>query len=185
MTLDSLIDRIMNYDKWPDIQLPENLDLLNELADVNFIKGTFEGMLAATLMYHQVLEAMCIHLLDNCHFFIQLSVYPAEIHFKIPTDKMFGYYITELKKSVSFFKKDEFMHKAEQLNSYRVNVVHKMRRSNLKELSSELQNVKPCFDEIYELYDEIQDDFHVTFHSFRKDAFIDYLTEEEYHQYFE
>lgn len=183
--LDDLIAEIMDHDKWPAIQLPENLDLLNELADNSFSLDTFEGKLAGTLMYHQILEAMCMHLLDDCHFFIQLSVYPATIQFKLPTDKMFGYYIGELKKSISFYKKDEFIQKAEQFNTYRVNIVHKMRRSNLIQLSKELDRVKPCFDELYNLYDEIQDSFCVDFHSFKKDVFIDYLTEEEQEQYFE
>lgn len=103
----------MNSDDWPSIQMPENLELLNEIADNSFKLTTFEGMLAATLMYHQILEAMCMHILEDCYFYIQLSVYPAEIEFKIPKDKMFGYYINELKSSVSFPKKQEFIEKAE------------------------------------------------------------------------
>lgn len=66
---------------------------------------------------------------------------------------------------------------------YRVNAVHKMRRSNLTQLSKELDKVKPCFDELYNLYDKIQDSFRVDFHGFKKDVFIDYLTEEEQEQY--
>ena len=182
--MDDLIACIMDDNKWPSLQLPENLDLLNELADNSFSLGTFEGKLAGTLMYHQILEAMCMHLLDDCHFFIQLSVYPATIQFKLSTDKMFGYYIGELKSSISFYKKDEFIQKAEQFNVYRVNAVHKMRRSNLAQLSEELDKVKSCFDELYNLYDEIQDAFRVDFHGFKKNVFIDYLTEEEQEQYF-
>ena len=39
-----------------------------------------------------------------------------------------------------------------------------MRRSNLDMLSIELNAVKKRFDEIYDLYDLIQDDFRVDFH---------------------
>jgi antirestriction protein len=46
-----------------------------------------------------------------------------------------------------------------------------------------LDKVKPCFDELYNLYDEIQDSFRVDFHGFKKDVFIDYLTEEDQEQY--
>ena len=64
---DNIIARIMDSEKWPVIQLPENLELLNELADNSFSLGTFEGMLAATLL---------------------------------------GYYISELKNSISFYLKE-------------------------------------------------------------------------------
>ena len=176
--MDKITERIMDSDKWPSIQIPENLELLNEIADNSFVTGTFEGKLAATLMYHQIVEAMCVHILEDCHFEIQLAVYPSEIEFEIPKDKMLGFYIKELKSSLSFPKKKEFIEKIEQLNSYRINVVHKMRRSNLEQISKELQKVKQCFDDIYQLYDEIQDDFRVTFHCYKKDTFIDYLDEE-------
>ncbi len=182
---DKILKRIMDSDNWPTIELPENLQLLNEMADNSFGSNTFEGMLAATLMYHQILEAMCMHLLEDCYFYIQLSVYPAEIEFKIPPDKMLGFYIAELKSSVSFLKKKEFIEKAELFNSYRIDVVHKMRRSNLEQLALELRKIKGCFDAIYELYDEIQDDFRVAFHSFQKDTFVEYLDDEAYNKYFE
>lgn len=42
-------------------------------------------------------------------------------------------------------------------------------------LSVKLSAVKKCFDEIYNLYDSIQDDFRVHFHGFKKAVFIDYL----------
>jgi len=111
--MDKIIEQIMDSNKWPSIQIPDNLELLNEMADKSFARNTFEDMLAATLMYHQIIEAMCMHLLDDCHFFIQLSVYPAEIEFKVLPDKMFGYYIKELKTSISFPNKDEFIEKVE------------------------------------------------------------------------
>ena len=182
--MDKIIERIMDSDSWPTIQLPENLELLNEMADESFVLGTFEGMLAATLMYHQILEAMCMHILEDCHFYIQLSVYPSEIDFKEQQGKMLGYYLRELKSSISFLKKNEFIEKAELFNSYRINAVHKMRRSNLEQLADELKNVKCCFDEIFELYDEIQDDFRVIFHSLQKDEFVEYLSDDDYEAYF-
>ena len=89
-----------------------------------------------------------------------------------------------IKNYISFNKKDEFNKKAEQYNVYRINAVHKMRRSNLTQLSKELDKVKSCFIELYNLYDEIQDSFRVDFHGFKKDVFIDYLTEEDREQYF-
>ena len=68
--MDKILSRIMNSDDWSSIQMPENLELLNEIADNSFKLTTFEGMLAATLMYHQILEAMCMHILEDCYFYI-------------------------------------------------------------------------------------------------------------------
>ena len=106
-----IVNRILDSDNWPSIELPENLDLLNEMADDSFATGTFSGMLSAVLMYHQLVEAMCLHLLEDCHFLIQLSVHPATINFTIPTNKMLGTYISELRESVSFHKKASFWRK--------------------------------------------------------------------------
>lgn len=41
-----------------------------------------------------------------------------------------------------------------------------------------------CFDEIFDLYNDIQDDFRVIFHSLQKDTFVEYLTGKEYDEYF-
>ena len=171
--MDDLVNKIMDSEKWPSVELPENLDLLNELADESFATQTFSGMLSAMLMYHQLIEAMCLHLLDDCHFFIQLSVYPAKIEFSIPGNKMLGYYTNELKNSVSFYKKDEFLSKIGFFNSIRNEVIHEMRKNNLEIISEKLKLIKNIFDEIYDLYDQIQDEFRVDFHSFKKDVFID------------
>ena len=81
--------------------------------------------------------------------------------------------LDELKESVSFHKKDEFLEKVTAFNTIRNDAIHKMRKSNLAEVSNNLRNARLLFDEIFALYDEIQDDFRVTFHSFKKDVFGD------------
>ena len=106
--MDCLLEKIMDSDNWPNIEMPDNMDMLNDMADECFNTNTFSGMLSASLMYHQLTEAMCIHLLEDCHFFIQLSVYPTTIDFSIEENKMLGTYISELKKTISFDKKEEF-----------------------------------------------------------------------------
>ncbi len=134
------------------------------MADDSFSTGTFSGMLSAILMYHQIVEAMCLHLLEDCHFLIQLSVYPAAIQFAIPKNKMLGAYVSELEESVSFYKKDEFLDKVTVRNVIRNEAIHKMRKSNLDKILDRLRDSKQLFDEIFALYDEIQDDFRVAFH---------------------
>lgn len=177
--MDEVVARIMDSEKWPTLELPENLELLNEMADESFSTHTFSGMLAAVLMYHQLIEAMCLHLLEDCHFLIQLSVYPSTIQFSIPKNKMLGIYLSELKATVSFDNKEEFLEKAMSFNKIRNDVIHEMRRSNLEDVSKNLQQAKEKFDQIYDLYDEIQDDFRVTFHGYRKDVFMDEYEEDE------
>ena len=176
--MDEIVNRIVDSDKWPSIELPENLDLLNEMADDSFATGTFSGMLSAVLMYHQLVEAMCLHLLEDCHFLIQLSVHPATINFTIPANKMLGTYISELRESVSFHKKGEFLENVTAFNIIRNSAIHKMRKSNLDEVSRDLREAKQLCDEIFELYDEIQDNFRVTFHGFKKDIFLDEYSED-------
>ena len=173
--MDKLIERIMDSDKWPSIGYSENMDMLNEMADECFNSNTISGMLSATLMYHQLIEAMCIHLLDDCHFFIQLSIYPANIEFPIDDKKMLGVYINELKRSISFDRKDDFIEEVTKFNLIRNDVIHNMRKNNLAETMGKLAKIKCIFDNIYNLYDEIQDDFRVDFHNFKKDVFCDYI----------
>ena len=176
--MDSIVERIMDNDKWPEIELPENLDYLNEIADLEYDSGTFPGMLAAILMYHQIIEAMCIHLLEDCHFLTQLALYPFSIQFNTTQGKMLGSYIKELKETVDFKDKATFLAKAEEFNHLRNMIVHKMRRSNEDDMISVMRKGKTVFDQVFELYDAIQDDFRVIFHDFQKDTFFDYFQEE-------
>ena len=171
--MDDVVARIMDSNNWPNIELPENLELLNELADESFSEQPFSGMLAAALMYHQLIEAMCLHLLDNCRFFIQLSIYPATIQYAIPQNKMLGSYVSALRENVSFPNKNVFLDKVMAFNAFRNEVIHGMRRNNLEEISDSMRNVKSKFDEIYDLYNEIADYFRVAFHGFKKDTFLD------------
>lgn len=173
-----IINRIMDSDKWPNLQLPENLELLNELADESFSSQTLSGVLASLLMYHQIIEAMCQHLLENCHFQIQLAVHPATIDFSIKENQMLGSYIQELKNSITFHKKDDFINKVTEFNGIRNKLIHEMRKNNPKTIIEKAKNIQQIFNEIFELYDEIQDYFRVVFHSFKKDVFID--TNEEF-----
>ena len=174
--MDEIVNRIMDSDNWPNIELPENLELLNDMAEDSFSTGTFSGLLSAILMYHQLMEAMCVHLLEDCHFLIQLSVHPATIQFTTPKNRMLGIYVGELKESVSFHKKDEFLERVTAFNTIRNEAIHKMRKSNLDTVSEYLREAKHLFDEIFELYDEIQDNFRVVFHGFKKDVFGDEYT---------
>lgn len=176
--MNEIVSKIMYSEQWPTLSLPKNLELLNEIADQSFAENSFPSMLAATMMYQQIIEAMCCHLIDDCHFQIQLSLYPTTISFKKYSSKMLGFYLDELRSSIDFNKKEPFIEKVEKFNTFRNRVVHEMRKNNIEILARELSSAKKAFDEIYDLYDEIQDNFRVTFHCFAKDVFIDYIDDE-------
>ena len=91
---------------------------------------------------------------------------------------MLGTYVSELKESVSFHKRDEFLEKVTAFNNIRNNAIHKMRKSNLDEVSNSLHNAKLLFDEIFVLCGEIQDNFRIAFHGFKKDVFVDEYEDE-------
>lgn len=169
----------MDSENWPSISYPENLEIINDMADNSFALGTFERRFASMLMYHQIIEAMCMHLIDDCHFFIQLSIYPTIIEFKLPEKRMLGFYIDELRNSIDFSNKNDFIQKVINFNSMRNKIVHEMTRENYSMLGTKLSSIKARFDEIFDLYDNIQDDFRVTFHGFQKDVFIDYIDEDD------
>lgn len=76
------VERILDVARWPNIEFPENLEVLNELADESYNVHTINGMLSATLMNHQIIEARCMHLLDDCHFFRALKAKAEYYHSK-------------------------------------------------------------------------------------------------------
>lgn len=92
---------------------------------------------------------------------------------------MLGAYVKELQETVSFHKKEEYLRKVISFNKMRNKAIHEMRKSNLEQISESLRSAKMIFDKIYALYDEIQDDFRVTFHGFKKDIFMDEYGSEE------
>ena len=176
--MDEIFEKIMNPDKWPGIDFAETLELLNEVADESFEKQTFSGLLSSMLIYHQIIEAMCIHILKCCHFQEQLALYPTTIDFKIDENAMMGRYIYELSNTIDFYEKEEFLEEIENFNKIRNEIVHKMNKTNLSHIESKLKLTRRIFDNIYNLYDEIQDNFRVIFHDYQKDVFYDLYNEE-------
>ena len=66
--------------------------------------------------------------LDDCHFLIQLSVYPATIQFSKRRSEMLGAYVKELQEIVSFHKKGEYLEKVISFNKIRnKGVLHKQK----------------------------------------------------------
>ena len=165
-----LIDRIKDSNAWPSFERPKYLNELNNLANNAIEKNTIEGYLAALLIYHQLCEEMVKVLLDDTHFFIQLSVFPNEILFPRKGKTMFGQILDELKSTVSFDGKDEFIEKCHQINRLRIEIVHKlMQQVTLKSTKARLEKAQTLFEKIFELFDTAHDSWRVTFGDFQKD----------------
>ena len=93
-----VVERIKNPKKWPEFDRPDFLEGLNKLADKAVSKKSIEGYLAALLIYQQLAEEMIKLLLKDHEFFLQISVFPAEITFADKSKAMFGRVIEKYKK---------------------------------------------------------------------------------------
>jgi hypothetical protein len=174
-----LIDRIKDSGNWPSFNRPDFLVDLNTVADEAFEKATVEGCLAALLIYHQLCEELAHLILRDAQFYIQLSVFPAEIDFPQKKILMFGNLIKELRSTISFKNKDAFVERCLELNRHRIDIVHRLtKRTTLSSVQLQVSEAKRLFDEIYDLFEDTHDFFRVCFHSFRKDVdWDDYLEE--------
>lgn len=122
---------------------------------------------------------MCIHLLEDFTFFVQLSIYPITIKKRIQENKMLGFYLDELEMNIDFEFKKDFIGKCREFNNIRNRVVHGLAKIISDETIDLINNIKEKFDAIYFVYDQIQDWFRLCFHDFRKDVFMDYLEEDD------
>jgi hypothetical protein len=175
----NLINSVRDSDKWPYFERPGFLDELNEVANEALSKDSVEGYLASLLILHQLCEELIRLLLKDARFFIQLSVFPAKIVFPEKKKLMFGQLIDELKSTISFEEKDKFIEKSINLNKHRNEIVHRLtKQTSLADLKTQVLKAKELYDEIYELFDYIHDEFRVCFKDFKKDVFLDYSIDE-------
>src|SRR3989304_1250405 len=119
-----LIERIRDSSKWPDFERPHFLDELADIANQAFSKDTIEGYLASLLIYQQLGEELIRLLLKDAQFFIQLSVFPAEMHFIEKQRLTFGQVIDELKATISFEGKNKIISACQELKKHRIEIVH-------------------------------------------------------------
>lgn len=170
-----IINRVRNSDLWPDYGSSDFLVTLNVLADKSLKKKSIEGALAAVLIYHQLTEEQLKLLLRSAQFFIQLSVFPAEIIFTEKKRQMFGQVMDELKQTISFSKKDKILELAASLNNHRIDLVHKLAlRQTTDDIVSQAIKVKNTFDQLFRMIDCASYEFRVAFKDFEKDISIDH-----------
>tara|TARA_B110000967_G_C18840655_1_gene539196 strand:+ start:1046 stop:1588 length:543 start_codon:yes stop_codon:yes gene_type:complete len=165
----NIINRVKESDNWPGPERADFLDELNEVADDAFGKNTIEGYLAALLIYHQLTEELLKIIIDCSVFYIQLRVFPQEYQKKDLKGKMFGQIIQELKHSVLDEKTTKLIDQSLKLNALRIKMVHKLTlKSSLGDIKRQCKQAKKLFDSIFELYDDIYDNYRVTFKDFKK-----------------
>ena len=71
--------RIRDSDLWPKFESPQFLDTLDNFAETALNSGRIDGALAAVLIFHQLSDEVLKLLLECCRFFVQVSIFPAEI----------------------------------------------------------------------------------------------------------
>ena len=169
--LAKIVEQIKDPDRWPAFDRPDFLEELNELADKAISKKSIEGYLAGLLIYQQLAEEMIKLLLKDHEFFIQLSVFPAEIKFADKSKAMFGRVIEDLKNAITLDEsKFEIIELANKLNSIRIELVHGLTKiPNLKQVKAKVLKAKKLFDDLFEKFDQEHDMFRVTLKDFRKD----------------
>ena len=166
-----LIKRISNSSNWPDFERANFLDELDEIGHQAFDKGTLEGYLASLLIYQQLSEEIIKQLLKDAQFFIQLSVFPAEIQFLEKQKLTFGQVIEELKNTISFQNKDEIISGCQELNKHRIDFVHGLtKRTSLKDIGRQIRKVRDLYVEIYTLSIQAHNNFRLSFKDFKKDV---------------
>lgn len=164
-----ILIKLENSNNWPGFESPLFLDELNELADKAFEKKTIEGYLASVLIYHQLTEELIRILIESSTFYIQLCVFPQEFQDRKLKNKMFGQLIQELNQSILDKEIHLFVEKANNLNSLRIEIVHKLTTSEtIQKVKKQCEKVQLIFNEIWELFYVIYDRYRVTFKDFKK-----------------
>jgi len=166
---EKLLDKIIHNEKWPEFERLNFLTDLNVVADKAHAKKTIEGYLAALLIYHQLCEEMVKKLIECSNFFIQCATFPNEIEEIDLKNKMFGQLLKELKRGTVNKQIGTFIKKCENLNALRIRVVHKITlKTSIADISKQSKKAKKHFDEIFELFNNIHDEYRATFHGYSK-----------------
>lgn len=167
---ENLIKKITNKENWPSFKRANFLQELNNVADESIRKNTIEGCLAAILIYHQLCEEIIKFLIECSDFFIQISIYPAEICYNREKTTMFGKLLLELEKCPSFENKKQLIDKCRELNQIRIRIVHKLTiKSSLSNIKKQTKKVNNIYEDIFRYFETAREDYFLRFHSIEKD----------------
>ena len=147
---------ILSEELWPAFRNPESIAELERVAAEVYSKGSLEGSLSSILIYQQIAEEMVWVLLKDCQSMIKICLMgQAEIIFSDQHKAMFGRLIDELKNTINFENKIEFIRECNALNSIRISVVHGLsKNTELAEIRTMAEQAKKHFESIRALYTE-------------------------------
>ena len=122
------------------------------------------------LIYHQLCEEFTKLMIKCSTFYMQLSVFPQELKEKDLNGKMFGELIKMLEHLPLDNDTKNYIAKCKELNNLRINMVHKLTlKTSVSEISKQCKKVKLIFKQLFELFDEIYDNYRIKFHDYKKD----------------
>jgi len=102
-------------------------------------------------------------------FYLQCVVFPSEINLKKVKGKMFGQLLAILEDGVIDENTQKFIKKCKLMNTIRVKMVHKITlKTDIHEISSQINPVKKLYNEIYDLFDEIFKNYRLIFKNYKK-----------------
>jgi len=130
----SLIETLLDHNKWPTYTNSSVQSSLGQAADEAFQRDTFDGYLSYVLISHQVLEDYAVLLLREIQFALRLNVVPEG--FGWPTAKyemsgvrenaMFGRILQLIENSLEFNQKGEFLNACRKQGKIRNRLAHRL-----------------------------------------------------------
>jgi hypothetical protein len=155
---------------WPDFDRRDFLSELDGVAEDALCRRTVDGYLAALLIYAQLAEEIVRLLLRDAEFFVQLHVYPAEIHFPVPEMATLGELLGMFDRSLDFPSKQEVLKACRELNIIRRDLVHRLTASPTTDsVGPRVEQARVWFREAFSGFQEGHSWFHLAFKDLRKD----------------
>jgi hypothetical protein len=103
-----------------------------------------------------------------------------EINFPEQKNRMFGMLLKELELTVEFKEKEVILEKAQEVNSIRIQLVHKLtKQTTLDEIKNQAIKVKDLFYGIYTLSKKSNEHFFAIFSDYKNDNDWEDFSEEE------
>ena len=146
---------------WPWFKNPEAFSELYEIANDSFNLKNLQGYLSAVLIYQQLVEEMTWVLLKDCQFLTKIALWGrAEINFKEQKGVMFGRLIEELKKTIEFEGKHNFIAQCNLLNKIRIEIVHGLVMNGIhNNIEIKVKDAQNHFKDIYSTFKIAHEEF--------------------------
>jgi hypothetical protein len=166
----SIPARLKDNALWPAFQRPTFLSELDGLADDAIMRGTHDSYLGAMLIYSQLAEEIARLLLADAEFFVQLHLYPHEIHLAVQERATLGELIGALKRAIVFQGRDVVLSECQALNDIRGELVHRLtRKSSLDGVKADVEAARTRFQKLFAGFQEAHSFFWLYFKDCAKD----------------